>query len=113
METFSALLAICAGNSQVTAEFPAERPVTRSFMFSLICAWINAWLNNREAGDFRHHRAYYDVTAMLMNIWRVKRIWVTEHNNGDKRIVYHANHKKMYDNENVNASCIMSSKAPR
>ena len=31
METFSALLAICAGNSPVTGEFPAERPVTRTF----------------------------------------------------------------------------------
>ena len=31
METFSALLAICAGNSPVFGEFPAQRPVTRSF----------------------------------------------------------------------------------
>ena len=31
METFSALLAICAGNSPVLGEFPAPRPVTRSF----------------------------------------------------------------------------------
>ena len=31
METFSALLAICAGNSLVPCEFPAQRPVTRSF----------------------------------------------------------------------------------
>ena len=31
METFSALLAICAGNSPVTGEFPAQRPVTWSF----------------------------------------------------------------------------------
>ena len=31
METFFALLAICAGNSLVTGEFPAQRPVTRSF----------------------------------------------------------------------------------
>ena len=31
METFSALLAICAGNSPVAGEFPAQRPVTRSF----------------------------------------------------------------------------------
>ena len=31
METFSALMAICAGNSPVTGEFPAQRPVTRSF----------------------------------------------------------------------------------
>ena len=31
METFSALLALCAGNSPVAGEFPAQRPVTRSF----------------------------------------------------------------------------------
>ena len=31
METFSALLAFCAGNSPVSGEFPAQRPVTRSF----------------------------------------------------------------------------------
>ena len=31
METFSALLAICAGNSPVSGEFPAQRPATRSF----------------------------------------------------------------------------------
>ena len=30
METFSALLAICAGNPPVTGEFPAQRPVRRS-----------------------------------------------------------------------------------
>ena len=29
--TFSTLLAICAGNSLVTGEFPAQRPVTLSF----------------------------------------------------------------------------------
>ena len=31
METFSALLALCAGNSPVPGEFPAQRPVTLSF----------------------------------------------------------------------------------
>ena len=31
METFSALLAICAGNSPVPGEFPTQTPVTRSF----------------------------------------------------------------------------------
>ena len=30
METFSALLALCAGNSPITGEFPSQRPVTRS-----------------------------------------------------------------------------------
>ena len=31
METLSALLAICAGNSPVPGEFPTQRPVARSF----------------------------------------------------------------------------------
>ena len=31
METFSASLAICAGNSPVTGEFPSQRPETQSF----------------------------------------------------------------------------------
>ena len=36
METFTALLAICAGNSPVIAEFPS---VTRSFDGFFICAF--------------------------------------------------------------------------
>ena len=37
-EAFSALLALCVGNSPVTGEFPAQRPVTPSFgvFFDLI-----------------------------------------------------------------------------
>ena len=31
MEIFSALVALCAGNSPVTGEFPSQRPLTRSF----------------------------------------------------------------------------------
>ena len=31
MVSFSALLALCAGNSPVTGEFPTQRPVMRSF----------------------------------------------------------------------------------
>ena len=31
MEAFSALLAICAGNSPVPGEFPTQRPVKQSF----------------------------------------------------------------------------------
>ena len=64
METFSALLAICAGNSPVSGEFPSQRPVTRSFDFFLICTWINGWVNNRKAGDLRCHRVHYDVSVM-------------------------------------------------
>ena len=31
MKIFSVLLALCAGNSPVTGEFPSQRPVMRSF----------------------------------------------------------------------------------
>ena len=31
METFSALLTICVGNSQVTDEFPIQTPMSQSF----------------------------------------------------------------------------------
>ena len=65
METFSTLLALCAGNSQVTGEFLTQRPVMRSFYISLICAWINDWVNNHEASDLRCHRAHYDVILMI------------------------------------------------
>ena len=39
-----------------------------ALMFSLICAWINGWVNNREAGDLRRHRAYYDVSVMQYGV---------------------------------------------
>ena len=58
METFSALLVICAEKSPVTGEFPAQRPVTRTFDVFFIYAWINGWVNNGEAGDLRGHRAH-------------------------------------------------------
>ena len=64
METFSALLALCAGNSPVTSEFPHKGQWSGALMFSLIHAWINGWVNNREAGDLRCHRAHYDVAVM-------------------------------------------------
>ena len=68
METFSALLALSAGNSPVTGEFPHKGQWRGALMFSLICAWINGWVNNREAGDLRRYRAHYDVTVMLLKL---------------------------------------------
>ena len=65
LEIIPALLALCAGNSPVTGEFPAQRPVTRSVDFFFICAWINGWVNTREAGDLRRHRAQYDAIVMI------------------------------------------------
>ena len=64
METFSALLAICAGNSAASGEFPVQRPVTRSFDVFFALRWINGWVNNREAGDLRRYRAHYDGIIM-------------------------------------------------
>ena len=66
METFSALLAICAENSPVTDEFPRKGQLRGALMFSLVGAWINGWVNNREAGDLRRHRAHCDVTVMSL-----------------------------------------------
>ena len=63
MET--ALLALCAGNSPVTGEFPAQRPVTRGFGVFFDLSLNNGWVNDREAGDLRRHRAHYDVTVVL------------------------------------------------
>ena len=64
METLTALLAVCAGNSPVTGEFPRQGQWREALVFSLICAWLNGWVNNREAGDLGRHRAHYDVTVM-------------------------------------------------
>ena len=36
-------------------------------MFSLICAVTNGWVNNRDAGDLRRNRFYYDVTVTMDN----------------------------------------------
>ena len=64
MQTFSALLASCAGNSPVPGEFLAQRPVTRSFDVFFGCVWINEWVNNREAVDLSRYRAHYDVIVI-------------------------------------------------
>ena len=49
METFPALLAICAGNSPASGEFPAQRPVMRSFdVFFDLC--LNKRLRKQSWG---------------------------------------------------------------
>ena len=63
-ETFSALLALCTGNSPVPVNSPHKGQWRGALMFSLICAWINDWVSNREAGDLRRHRGHYDVNVM-------------------------------------------------
>ena len=71
MEAFSALLALCAGNSPVTGEFPPQRPVTRSFdvFFDLR---LNKRLSNQSWGRWLgRHRGYYDV---IVTRWGTLRI---------------------------------------
>ena len=63
-ETFSALLALCAGNSPVTGEFPWQWSVKWSWCFLWSAHWINDWVDNREAGDLRRHQAHYDIIVM-------------------------------------------------
>ena len=69
METFSALLSLCAGNSPVPGEFPSQRPVTRSFdvFFDLR---LNKRLSNQSWGWWfetlsrplwRHHNGSYKI----------------------------------------------------
>ena len=72
METSSALLAICAGNSPATVN-----PVTRSFDVFFDLAWIDGWVNNREAVDLRRHRAHYDV--IVMNFTDARSPWSNWH----------------------------------
>ena len=62
METFSALLALCA---LLALRLPANSPHKGQWhvalIFSLIWAWKTGWVNNRNAGDLRFHRNHYDV----------------------------------------------------
>ena len=75
METFSALLALCAGNSPVPGELPAQRPVTRSFdvVFDLrpnkwlSKQWWDRWFETPSRPLWRHRNDFatqglYDIT---------------------------------------------------
>ena len=53
---------LCEGKPPVTGGFPSQRPMTRSFG---VFFGLNGWANNRDASDFRRHRAHYDVTTIL------------------------------------------------
>ena len=66
MEKFSALLAICTGNSPMTGEFPAQRPVTRSFdvfFYPLLNKrwskqWWGWWFETPSRPLWRHFDEY-------------------------------------------------------
>ena len=98
METFSALLALCARNSRVTGEFPPQRQVTRSFDVFFDLRLNKRLINNREAGDLRHHRAHYDVTVMPFAItWSTDDgCWMTQITRGPLyEWLFHCNSNSM------------------
>ena len=68
METFSALLALCAGNSPVPVNSPHKGQWRGALMFSLICALNKRLRNNRETGDVRRYSAHYDVIVIHWHI---------------------------------------------
>ena len=64
METFSALLALCEGNSPVTGEFTSQRPVTRSFDVSSDLRLNKRLIKQSRRRWFEMPCAHYDVTVM-------------------------------------------------
>ena len=69
METFSALLAICAGIHRSPVNSPHRGQWHGALTFSLICVWKNDWVNNREAGDLRRYRTHYGVIVMCSKFY--------------------------------------------
>ena len=73
MEAFSAILAICAGNSPVPGEFPTQRPVTRSFdvFFDLRLnkrlskQWWGWWFETLSRPLWDHR----NVAAVNVGLW--------------------------------------------
>ena len=83
-ETFSALLALCAGNSPVTGEFPSQRTVTQSFdVFYALNKRLSKqswgwWFETPSPSLWRHCNdggVYYDgrcnelVLELVMLLW--------------------------------------------
>ena len=74
METYFALLAICAGNSTVTGEFPTQRPVMWSFdvFFHLRLTkrlskqWWGWWFETPLCPSWRH------CNEELINAFKIK-----------------------------------------
>ena len=64
METFSALLALCAGNSPVPGEFPAQTPVTRSFGAFFDLRLIKRLSKHSRGWWFETLSRHYDVIVM-------------------------------------------------
>ena len=78
MDMFSALLAVCAGNSPVTSDFPSQRPVRRSFNVffldgSFWChVWRQSWHHDysRFSVVVNHKHLHTSMSWLpLLNLW--------------------------------------------
>ena len=79
------------GIHRASVNSPHKGQRRAALMFSLICVWIHSWVNNGEAGDFRRHRAHYDVIVMApiprkywqqipccsVDLGRAKEVWLS------------------------------------
>ena len=74
METFSALLVLCEGNSPVTGEFPSQRSVSRSFDIffdlnnRLRKQWRRWWFETPSRSLWRHcneSKTSHDLTILV------------------------------------------------
>ena len=81
METFSALLAICVGNSPVPGEFNAQRPVTLSFD-----VFFDLRLNKRLSKQSRGWR----FETLPIPLWRHRNAWT---HSADRSIKLSGSHR--------------------
>ena len=94
MKIFFALLAICAGNSPVTGEFPAQRPVTLRFdAFFDLClnkrlsksrGW---WFETPSHPSWRHCNAKKTV-CITFNILNKKSVYINQYMINNLRYCY-------------------------
>ena len=97
METFYALLALCAGNSPVIGELPPRRPVTRSFdVFFDLCInkrlykqSIHRWFETPSRSLWRHcngsdncNERYHAANIYVLLILFDFTIWLSVLSNG-------------------------------
>ena len=84
METFSALLAICAGSSPTTGDVPAQRSVTRSFAVffdmrlntRLSKQWWGWWFETPSWPLWRHHETgkSYAGIHIIAQVYRLSAV---------------------------------------
>ena len=100
IETFSALLALCAGNLPVTGEFSSPRPVTRSFdVFidlrlnkRLSKQWWGCWFDTSLRPLWRHCNDWYSYPSMDTAIFYHRSSslsWQTRHSSCDSSLSYY------------------------